>query len=248
MEKESAFSDFFQKLTSDPGKYFLQCEQEELNKILPQFYGYYLVQLGVFDHYNLKSASTINHHVYVGKSCNSPDFAGIQVESNLAELPFQSECVDVVFLPHTLEFSPDPTKLLNEIYNILIPGGKLILLGFNPFSYIGLTKLLNSGKKLPCNGDLLSVGQLKSKLKSIGFSVEIFDYFCFGLPSKKKDYPKHRAIFEGFAKRFFPILGSVYILMAEKKIIPLSPLKLKVFKKKIPVARGFPEPSTNKGL
>ncbi len=246
MEKVSPFRAFSQSLNSFPGQYFLQCEQEVLNKLLPKFYGYYLVQAGVFDCYDLKSASTINVHIYLGNTHQVERHQENFVESTFEELPFQAESVDVFFLPHTLELCQHPDALLKEIYNILIPSGKLIVIGFNPFSHIGLTKLLKSDKNLPWSGNLLSLGTLKRRLCDVGFTVVDYDYHCYGRPKKSK--VKSKNFFEKFSKRFFPVLGSFYILIAEKKTIPLSPLKLKIYNKKIPVSHGFPEPSTNKGL
>lgn len=246
MEKESPFWTFSQSLTSFPGQYFLQCEQEALNRLLPKFYGYYLVQAGIFNCYDLKSASTINVHIYLGNTHHEVGSNENFVESTFEELPFQTESIDVFFLPHTLELCKYPETLLNEIYNILIPDGKLIVIGFNPFSYIGLTKLLKSDKNLPWSGNLLSLGTLKRRLCDIGFVVEDYDYHYFSPPKKSK--AKLRNFFESFGKRFFPVFGSFYILIAEKKTIPLSPLKLKIYNKKISVTHGFPEPSTNKGL
>jgi SAM-dependent methyltransferase len=248
MEKELRLPEFSQSLLHYPGQYFLRCEQEQLNKLLPQIYGYYLVQAGAFNGYDLKSASTINHHIYVGRINSASLPNSTVVESNLNELPFLFESVDVFFLPHTLEFCDQPEKLLSEIYNILIPGGKVIIIGFNPYSAIGLTKLLKSDKNVPWAGKLISLREVTNKLTSIGFSIDFTKYICFKPPFAREHALDKMSFLESLGKRFFPVLGSVYVLVAEKKAIPLSPVKLKVFEKKIPVTRGFPEPSTNKGL
>lgn len=244
MDKESLFASFTQHLIDEPGQFFLQYEQQEINEILPLFYGFYLVQLGVLDNYDLKSASTINHKVYVGKQHQTAHASSPQVEASFAELPFQSECIDVFFLPHTLEYCAQPRKTLSEIYNILIPGGKLIILGFNPLGMIGLSKIFQKNKLLL--GKLHRLGKLKVILKSIGFTIELDKTFCFGSGTKQ---PKNVNRFaERIARSFLPFSGSLYLLVAEKKAIPLAPIKLKVFNKKLPVTRGFPEPTTSKGL
>lgn len=246
MEKALQFSEFSRWLEGDQGQHYLRCEQEELNDFLPQLYGYYLVQAGIIDSYDLKSGSTINHHIYVGRVTKaSPN--QLLIEATLDELPFQFESVDVFFLPHTLEFCPSPKKLLNEIYNILIPGGKVIILGFNPYSFYGLTKLLKSDKNNNFHSKLIRLGEIKNRLLSTGFSIDFNKYFCFTPPRQKASSENKPTLLECVGKHCFPAMGALYVLVAQKTVVPFSPMKLKVFTKKIRVARGFPEPSTNKG-
>ncbi len=51
------------------------------------------------------------------------------------------DSIDLVFLPHTLEFSADPHQVLRETERVLIPEGRVIILGFNPLSSLGLWRL-----------------------------------------------------------------------------------------------------------
>ncbi|MBA2654634.1 MAG: methyltransferase domain-containing protein [Gammaproteobacteria bacterium] len=230
-----------------PNKYFLDSEQDELTSLSSQLYGYFLVQLGLDGTYDLKTPSRIMKHVYVGQGAEA-DGNLCLVESSFKELPFQSESVDVFFLPHTLEIASEADKLLNEIYNILIPGGKLILLGYNPLSLLGLSKLVNSAKNSAFNGKFRSIGQVKSLLDTNRFSINYQNTFCFRPPFNTENLLKKGSFLESIGKHCFPSLGSVYILVAEKRMAVIPPLKMKIFSKKIPVARGFPEPSTHKGL
>lgn len=246
MKKALKFTAFSKWLKTYPGQYYLRYEQEQLDAVLPKFYGYYLVQAGVINSYDLKSASTINHRVYAGRITYRPSL-DLLIESNLEELPFQGESVDVFFLPHTLEFCQHPQKLLDEIYHTLIPGGKVIILGFNPYSFIGLTKLIKSNKKTQWIGALRSFAEVRGCLLSSGFTLDFHQYFCFRPPLKSDQLLKKLFFLEQLGQCCFQTLGGVYMIIAQKKSIPFSPVKLNKFKNKIPVAHGFPEPSTNKG-
>jgi SAM-dependent methyltransferase len=244
-EKTSQFLEFPIQLGKYPGKYFLEYEQEQLNLLLPQLYGYYLVQLGVFDNYNL-GLSGIMQHIYVGKTAEK-DSKLCVIVSDFSELPFQSKSVDVFILPHTLEFVKMPSKLLHEIYNILIPGGKLIILGFNPFSLLGLTKLIRSKDNL-WSQSLYSTRRVKRWLYSIGFSISYQKGFCFRPPLKNKVWLDKLSFLESWGKFFCPCLGSAFILFAQKEVLASPPVRVKASSQKISVRNGFPEPSTNKGL
>jgi SAM-dependent methyltransferase len=245
MEKELQLTEALELLKQYPGRYFLDAEQEQLNAILAVIHGFYLVQLGAVDSYNLQVASTIIHRLYVG--CNLNHGAHLaRIESNFSQLPFQFESIDTFILPHTLEFVAQPRKLLHEIYNCLIPGGKVVILGFNPFSVLGLNRFLTSAKRKPWCGKLYSSRYLKSLLRAMGFSLEHEKSFCFVPPCKNVKTIKKLSFLESL-RYIFPFLGSDYVLLAEKKVLPLSSTKFKV-SPKIPVTSGFPEPSANKGL
>ena len=62
------------------------------------------------------------------------------VITQLDDLPFQSRSIDVVVIHHALEQAPDPRKVLREAGRILAPGGKLIVIGYNPWSLMGLRR------------------------------------------------------------------------------------------------------------
>lgn len=53
-------------------------------------------------------------------------------------LAVRTDSVDAILLPHTLELSNDPHGVLREVHRVLRPDGKLIVLGFNPFSWWGI--------------------------------------------------------------------------------------------------------------
>ncbi len=57
------------------------------------------------------------------------------------ELPFQSRSVDGVILQHALETADDARIALREAARVLVPGGRLIVNGFNPVSFLGLRQL-----------------------------------------------------------------------------------------------------------
>jgi SAM-dependent methyltransferase len=245
-ENELQLADFLQRLPNYPGQCYLKFEQQQLNDYLPQLYGYYLVQLGVSDVYHLESNSPIRHSIYAGKFRH--DVNRTAVVADLQALPFQYESIDVMLLPHTLEFCNSPERLLSELYNVVIPGGKVILFGFNPVSCLGVTKLLKFSKNAHWIGKLYRPGNVRSWLRQSGFTVEAQNMGCFLPPIKNENRRHALRSLEKYAIKCFPYLLSVYAIVAEKKIVPLIPAKPRVFPAKISVRAGFPEPSANKSI
>lgn len=74
-----------------------------------------------------------------------------QIAGSVSQWPIATESLDLVILPHLLEFESDPHAVLCEAERTLKGNGKLYILGFNPWS---LRTLLPFSHKPPaaCNG------------------------------------------------------------------------------------------------
>ena len=112
-------------------------------------------------------------------------------------------------IPHILEFEKNPKKILNEIYHILIPGGSVIIISFNPFSLWGLTHLFKNR--------FITVMRMRRWLLRIGFQVIKHKIF-FSMPPIQNNY---------LSKILRPFCGAVYILEAKKTAVALTPIKVK---------------------
>ena len=47
-------------------------------------------------------------------------------------LPLPESTFDLLVLPHALEFTDDPHRLLREAYRVVRPEGQIVIAGFNP--------------------------------------------------------------------------------------------------------------------
>ena len=52
-------------------------------------------------------------------------------------LPFDASSLDLVVLPHALELARDPHLALREVERVLVPEGRVVIVGFNPASLWG---------------------------------------------------------------------------------------------------------------
>lgn len=68
--------------------------------------------------------------------------AGADGVSRFDALPLPSDTFDVVVLHHALDFCDQPQRVLAEAARIVRPGGRVVLLGFNPYSLLGIGKWL----------------------------------------------------------------------------------------------------------
>lgn len=95
-------------------------------------------------------------------------------------LPVQEDSVDMIILPHLLEFESNQHQTLREIERVLKPEGKLIILNFNPWNWWIRYKYLSTQVK----DDLLmrsfiSRYKIIDWLKLLNFEVDVVAGFNF---------------------------------------------------------------------
>jgi SAM-dependent methyltransferase len=102
---------------------------------------------------------------------NDTLFASAVVQANMTEWPIACESVDTLILPHLLEFEDDPHVILSEAERVLTPEGRLIILGFNPWS---LQTLLRYRQESPStwNAHCVGISQLTDWLNLLKFETE----------------------------------------------------------------------------
>ncbi|MBK6906226.1 MAG: methyltransferase domain-containing protein [Rhodocyclaceae bacterium] len=53
----------------------------------------------------------------------------VDVFSDVHHLPFASNSIDLVVVPHTLEFDSNPHQVLREVERVLVPEGQVLVSG-----------------------------------------------------------------------------------------------------------------------
>ena len=116
------------------GQYLSQAAFETAQELLDRSFGYHILQLGVGSNRPLCEASPINHRIY---SAQRPG-QGVDLVACPDELPLDSDSVDTVIIHHSLEFARNPHQVLREVQRVLTPQGQLLVVGFNPYSLLGV--------------------------------------------------------------------------------------------------------------
>lgn len=136
-------------------------------------------------------------------------------------LPLASGSVDLVVLCHALEFHDDPHALLREIDRVLTLDGRIIVIAFNPWSLLGLGRLLGA-RAAPWCGRFYSPGRLTDWFDLLGWRVQRRETLAFAPPIQWR--PARRWLDElERLQRWLPAHGGVQIQMGQKHSIPLTP-------------------------
>ena len=196
-----------------------------LDALLHDTFGYYLVQVGVAHCFQeVLAASRIRHRVLMPGQVATGQ-PGPQVIGNPAALPLAADGIDAVVLPHTLDFVPDPRQVLREVERVLIPEGRVIILGFNALSSWGLLRLLyRYRRRVPWCGRFLTAYRVEDWLSLLGFDVECRQQIMFRPPMRGALGPR-LAVLDTLGRRLWPALGGVYVIKAVKRVSTLTPLR-----------------------
>lgn len=213
--------DWHNWLQHPAGNYLLTWEQIQFDSLVTDLFGYHALQLGLPQLSGLRENRIAKHALIVEKTNELPSAQDITHFAHFEELPFAPESVDLVLLPHTLETTSAPYKVLSEIKRILRPEGHILLSGFNPASLWGLKHSLASSighPWLPQETTLLSYSQIKEWLKDLGFEIDGGRFGCYRLPSHHEKWLHYSSFMEKAGDRWWPIFGACYLLSAVKRV------------------------------
>ena len=113
------------------GQYVVEHEFQYFDSAVANIFGYHAMQMGM-PHYDFLRTNRMPLRFTVGAECNNA------LRATCDHLPIAGDTIDLVIVPHVLEFNENPHQILREIYRVLIPEGHVVISGFNPFSLWGV--------------------------------------------------------------------------------------------------------------
>ncbi len=196
------------------GDYFRDALTQQLQPYLGKLYGFHMLKIGNLSAEINTEHCAISHQVNVGSEGEL-----LQVLAQATQLPFESKSIDACLLAHTLAWSQDPHWVLREVDRVLIDDGWMIISGFNPFSLLGISKIVSGiQRKAPWSGRMFSQMRLLDWLNLLNY--EVMFRTCFQV------VPWHRQGGKVISAHL-PALGCLNIVVARKRTFPLTPTKAK---------------------
>jgi len=199
-------------LGTPPGQYLLAREQAWFDRTVADIFGFHAVQIGL-PAYEFLAQSRIPARWSVDES------APAHILADPHWLPFPENSLDLIVLPHALELSHEPHRLLREVHRAIRPEGQLLIAGFNPFSLYGIKRYFGREQRPPWNGNFIALYRLKDWLALLGFEVTGGSLDCYAPPFAQEKWLRRFGFFEQAGDRWWPIAGGVYFLRATKKVI-----------------------------
>lgn len=193
------------------GAYILDWELARIDQAVADVFGYYAVQVGL-PGIDFLRASRISSRLTAGLR-GTP-----AVVADAHELPFATESLDLVVLPHLLEFSTEPHQILREVERVLRPEGQVVILCFNPVSLWGVRKLFTPSTQVPWSGEFVSVLRMKDWLKLLNFEMRGGRFGRYRLPYSSEKWLSRFGFLEQAGDRWWPVAGAVYLMQAVKRV------------------------------
>ena len=158
------------------GRYVLAWEQAQYDNAVDDVFGFHAVQVGL-PGVDFLRESRVPLRIHAGQE------RGCTLICAATQLPLASHSMDLVVLPHVLEFSEHPHQILREAERVLRPEGQIVISGFNPLSLWGMKRLLgvtfgrSDSAEFPWRGRFIGLLRLKDWLAlhgEIGFKLNVF--------------------------------------------------------------------------
>jgi SAM-dependent methyltransferase len=143
---------------------------------------------------------------------------GAAVAADPLQLPLASQSVDLLALPHVLEFHHNPHEVLREAERVLMPEGQVVISGFNTLSLWRFRQLFASRKHAPWDARYIGLLRLRDWLRVLGFELNGGKFGCYAPPFRQERWLERFEFMEKAGARWWPLLGGIYVIRAVKRV------------------------------
>jgi len=200
----------------EAGQLMLRRQQALVSQAITESFGYHLLQLSVDSRLHLFDESRVQNNYH----CH-PLASNGNARCEFDRLPFASESLDVVLLHHVQEYVSNPHTLLREVQRVVIPHGRLVIVGFNPWSILGLYgQIARFFPRSIWQNHSISPRRIKDWLSLLGFETQRC-HFGYHSPAlmERSDKPLLKRLLKQWP------LGGFYMISAIKKEAGMMPIK-----------------------
>ena len=207
------------------GSYLLAWEQQRCDQAVADIFGYHSLQMGL----PMLQALRQNRmpHQWVAASStdvlleNSPCQAldTVQLHCEPEALPFPEASLDLLVLPHTLELCQDPHAALREAVRVLVPEGRLLLFGLNPYSLWGVQQGVERVQAPALNAwNGVPAWRVRDWLSVLAMDVVAADFGCYAPAVETSAWLQRWHWMDKLGAKVWPALGGAYCMLAVKKV------------------------------
>ena len=129
------------------------------------------------------------------------------------ELPLVDSSIDRILLVHSLEHAESPRETLKEIWRVLSPAGRVVIVVPNRRGVWARFEHTPFGTGRP-----FSRGQLNELLREANFTPSAWADALFFPPSKRRFMMRFHGVLERTGRRLWPIFSGVVVVEAQKRL------------------------------
>lgn len=139
------------------------------------------------------------------------------------DLPLPNSSIDRMLLVHVLEHSESAHETLTEIWRVLAPGGRLVVVVPHRRGIWARMEHTPFGTGRP-----YSHGQLLALLRETNFTPGAWGDALFFPPSSSRSMIRFSQVLERAGRRFWPIFSGVVVVEAQKRLYQGIPVAKRV--------------------
>ncbi|MFW7341655.1 methyltransferase domain-containing protein [Pollutimonas sp. H1-120] len=223
-------------LSTPAGQYVQGWEQKQIDAMVSNVFGYHAIQIGL-PQWDLLRANRIPYKGRTRVLFDTAAHADAAVVADPENLPFDTQSIDLLVLPHILETSAKPHQILREAERVLMPEGRVVISGFNPWSLWGASdRIPGLDPLLPVPAHLqVSLPRLKDWFKLLSFELDRGRFGCYAPPCNSQAWLDRWSFMDAAGDRWWPVCGAVYVVSAVKRVAGMTLVgpKWKTAKKRV---------------
>ena len=199
-------------------------EEERIHSTIAQLKSQHALQLGTLTRtHSLLKASKAKTQLLLDANLHDTP-SGLRAHPEA--IPLEQNSFDLVLMPHTLDFCSNPHAVLREAHRILSPEGHVVIIGFNPYSLWGAWRAcLRNSERFPWCGNRISLSRLKDWLALLDFQCAQGRMIYYRPPMHSEKWRARLAVLDKMGDRWWPLLAAVYLFVAKKRVIGVTPLR-----------------------
>lgn len=158
-------------------------EAAYLKDVLRLCYGQHFLQIGALGWEQAFWEPDCFRRAWIVDGPGGDAFKNRRIVAMADDLPVASNSIDILLMPHTLEFERDHHQVLREAERVLKPEGQLHFLGFNPYSLFGVWRCwsLQQRRVAPGCGRFVASGRVLDWLSLLKFQAEVTTTFSVSI-------------------------------------------------------------------
>lgn len=207
------------------GRYLLQWEQQRCDEAVADIFGYHSLQLGLPVLQGLRA----NRMQHKWCAAHTEDLNRQKVDCQAAlrcdfycepeALPFEEGGLDLLIMPHTLEYCTNPHAALREAVRVLRPEGRLLLFGLNPYSLWGVQHAIERVAPSELNAwSGLPYWRVRDWMQLLALEVVAADFGCHVPAVADAAWLERWRWLDKVGHKVWPVLGGAYCMLAVKKV------------------------------
>ena len=203
------------------GAAVLATERALVEPVLERLFGYHILQMGCCGDHSLIESSPVGHKIIFAPDHRPGSTLPV---ADIEELPLPAESMDVVLIHHGLDFTSDCHRLLREATRVLRPGGRIVVIGFNPVGFWGLWRLFKRRNQVPWRGRFISRNRLTDWCRLLNLTTERSESAVHFPPLAMARLLRSARRWERLGGRLRSPLGGVYLVSCIKQVAPVTPI------------------------